>query len=264
MGSLISCFSCSSCSFENKLNSTIFQPPNRIDINQIFESIDCVQTIVRTQSGNMISTVIETPSNHSDDTKKCIIFCHGNHSDNIQMINFVKWLSTELKICVIIFDYPGYGNSSGQPTEQSCYESMESVVKFVLNDMDIMEKNIFLMGQSLGTGIVIDYVYKHNWNTPIILISPYKSICKIVYDSSLVNPIDKFKSLNKIKNINCPVKIFHGEIDTLINISHGKTLYKHLNNKLFEPSWLNGIGHNDILGAIELTELIKVINYATS
>src|SRR5258705_194298 len=84
------------------------------------------------------------------------------------------------------------------------------------NNMNIEEKNIILIGQSLGTGIVIDYVSKNKWDSPIILISPYKSIISVVCDSSIVKPIDKFQSLKKIKSITCPVKIFHGKEDKTI------------------------------------------------
>ena len=118
------------------------------------------------------------------------------------------------------------------------------------------------MGQSLGTGVTIDFVHRNReWTTPIILVSPYKTIVSVVSDTSLRSVYDKFETINKINNIKCPVKIFHGDNDNVINISHGKQIYEELNQKVFEPTWLAGIGHNDILNAINVEDLMFVINY---
>lgn len=162
------------------------------------------------------------------------------------------------------YDYIGYGLSEQKsPSEQLCYDSMEATMNYLMNEMKISPKNIFLMGQSLGTGITVDYIYKYEWSNPVILISPYKSICKVVYDTSLVSPIDKYKTLEKLKKIYCPIKIFHGDADDVININHGMTLYKNLNNKSLSPVWLKNIGHNNILDAIEKEHLMEVLNYDT-
>lgn len=269
MGALSTCLLCShypeciclNCSIEDSLNATIFQPHNSINNIEKLKSHDCKIFTVKTRSNNIIYGALQKPTVILNVIKKCIVFCYGNSCDMLHIINFAKWLADELNICVVIFDYPGYGDSTGNPTEETCYESMESIINYVQKKMNIKKENIFLIGQSLGTGIVIDYAYKHDWNSPIILISPYKSICKVACDSSLVNPIDKFESLKKIKRINCPIKIFHGEDDKLIPIAHAKKLYKKTNNKLYEPIWLSNIGHNDILNALDITEFFEVVNY---
>ena len=71
-------------------------------------------------------------------------------------------------------------------------------------------------------------------------------------------PFDKFKTINKIKKINCPVKIIHGEKDELIKLSHAKDIYKNLNNKIFTPQWIQYGTHN--LG-IDYNYFIEIINY---
>ena len=65
----------------------------------------------------------------------------------------------------------------------------------------------------------------------------------------------KFKILFPFSKV-----FFHGEADELINISHGKTIHEKLGNRALKPSWLIGIGHNDILGEIDLMEVAEVIN----
>lgn len=258
MGS--SCSSCTSSSLEEKMNSKIFYPPKRTYDIEKLNSRTCAMFKTYTKLGETIHFAHVVPK-HNSNIKKYIILSHGNGGDIYGMISYGQYLADNLHTVVILYDYPGYGYSTGNPSETNCYESLDAVVHYVQNSLNINHKDIILMGQSLGTGIVVDYVSKNDWTSPIILVSPYKSIVTVIYDTSIVAPIDKFKSLSKIKNVSCPVKIFHGDADELINISHGKTLYENLNDKSLEPSWLPGIGHNDILRALDLQEIQKVINH---
>jgi alpha-beta hydrolase superfamily lysophospholipase len=103
----------------------------------------------------------------------------------------------------------------------------------------------------LGTGIVVDYAAKHEWLHPIILISPYKSIGTVVFDnpssSIFVSPVDKFKTLDKLSELKCPVKIFHGKKDDVIDIKHAETIFENLPDQTLEPVWIQNADHNNIL-----------------
>jgi len=182
-------------------------------------------------------------------SKNYIVFSHGNASDIYQMYNFCENLANMAKCNVIIYDYIGYGKLyHHHPSEERCYISHEAVINYLIRS-GINASNIYLVGQSLGTGIVVDYITKHRWTTPVLLISPYKSICSIVTDlSSMIQYIDKFNTINKISATICPIKIVHGVDDTLIKITHAYELYKNLPSKYrLTPVWYSDTGHNDIL-----------------
>lgn len=51
-------------------------------------------------------------------------------------------------------------------------------------------ENILLVDQSLGICVVIDYISKNKWTKPVILISPYKSILKIITDYDWIKIFD--------------------------------------------------------------------------
>ena len=259
-GSLSSCSDCSVSSLENTMNSKIFHPPTRSYDPESLNSNSCVIYSTTTASDLTVYLALVQPQTDTV-SSKYIIFSTGNGADIFNMLPYAQHLANKLDLSVILYDYPGYGNSTGYCSENNCYEALASVVNFTMKRLEASEKDITLMGQSLGTGIVVDYVSKNVWNRPIILISPYKSIISVVYDSSIVGPIDKFKTLSKLDNVNCPVKIFHGLDDELINVSHGKTIHQRLGDKALEPTWLPGIGHNDILWAVDLAEINRIVNY---
>lgn len=247
---------------ESFINRQIFLPPNYP--KKLFGSLDTFRSELvsyHTPCGMKISAVVVKPE-LNEYPEKYIIFSHGNGTTILDMFPYFKRLANTLNVGVVGYDYIGYGLSEDlEPTEERCYMSMEATIKYVVDKLEITVDKIYLVGQSLGTGVVVDYASKHHWTNPLILISPYKSICKVVLDSCCVAPIDKFQNLNKVQKITCPIKIFHGKDDKLINISHAIYLYRKLRNKSLKPVWFNKTGHNDILGEILPEHYREVLDY---
>lgn len=194
-------------------------------------------------------------------SKKVILFSHGNASDVLAMYNYCEHLANTYGIDCVCYDYIGYGLSTKEgvvnPYEDGCYESIQIMVDHLKGHYD----KIYLMGQSLGTGICVDYASKNEWSTPIILISPYKSLVRVMMDSCMSSGLDtSFNTYEKISNVTCPVKIIHGDADTLINISHGREIYDKINDKALDPIWVKNAGHNDILEYIKYHDLAPVFD----
>lgn len=185
--------------------------------------------------------------------EKYIVYSHGNRGNIYTNFNYFKELSAALQIGVILYDYIGYGLSENiSPTENRCYDSMEAVMTYVRETLRIPETNIYLVGRSLGSGVVVDYAYKHNWTNSIILISPFKNVCTVILNCRLLLLVNKFNSYRKIKQIICPIKIIHGAKDKLIHIEHSKTLAKIIRNKSLDPVWLAAANHSNIMVAISV------------
>lgn len=191
---------------------------------------------------------------------KIIIFSHGNGCDIYTFYDYLKLLADNLKVCVVMYDYPEYGLSQGKLDEFTCYQCLEDVVSHYLN----YTQKILLIGQSLGTGIVINFISKNQWINPVILISPYKSIPKIITDYDWIEYMvckNKFASYLKISNTKCPIKIFHGKTDKLIAYTHSSELYDLMPNKKFKPTFYNNTGHNDILNKISFDEYRQILEF---
>lgn len=199
-------------------------------------------------------------------SNRCILFSHGNASDVLSMNAFCNYWANMFGMDCICYDYLGYGLSkkintaknkiySTTPSEDGCYISLKIMMDHLKTKYDV----IYMIGQSLGTGVCVDYCAKYKWETPIVLVSPYKSIARVIADTQITSIIDSsFNTYEKINRLKCPVKIFHGESDTIIHISHGKEIYDALPDKTFQPVWLKNIGHNDILENIAAVWLFDV------
>lgn len=247
---------------DDSIDEMIFMPPmyDFLVYNELNTEYSKLY-VLKSKRNNKVPMVQIRPD-YNCFPEKYIVFSHGNGSDIYSMFSYLKQLSNKLNVGILAYDYVGYGLSRDEkPTEQKCYDSIESVVNFLIEEYKLDINNIYLVGQSLGTGIVMDYISKNQWDNPVILISPYKSICKVVFDTSFVRPIDKFRTINKLGDITCPVKIFHGENDQVINISHAKEIYENLLDQTFDPVWFPYTDHNDILDKITVSHFREVLDY---
>ena len=103
---------------------------------------------LNTTSGLQIAYKIWEPSAESKGT---ILYSHGNGEDLGMIENAISPLVEEGYTCVS-YDYPGYGHSSGKPSEQGCYEAIDAVFTKLIQDDEIYKSRIVLWGRSLGTG----------------------------------------------------------------------------------------------------------------
>lgn len=245
MGSFFSCIP----PIEQYINKIIFDPPTRKpeDYTNFNTSYSMIFHFL-TKSNKKISAINIKPRDNCFEPTKYLVFSNARGGDIIMMFDYFRNLANILNVGVIIYDYIGYGLSEPTtPSEKGCYESLEATMNFMLDNLEFNPENIFLVGYSLGTAVIVDYVSKNSWKTPIILISPFKTICRVVYDSWLFYPIDKFETLYKLKNISCPIQIIHGKKDNIVNIRHSIDIYNLVNDKSLAPFYVDDADHNDIL-----------------
>lgn len=69
--------------------------------------------------------------------KFTFIYSHGNSSDIGGCLAFAIMLSYYFTVNVVVYDYTGYGISSGTPNEQKIYEDLEGVMAFTTNYLKI-------------------------------------------------------------------------------------------------------------------------------
>ena len=247
-------------SIHDMTTALIFHPPEtKIGNIDRLNTYAHTQTFDITRKHNTLNDMILITGVEIGSIKRntIIIYSHGNATDIFTGYDLMKYYSKLFDTLVVGYDYCGYGASwifntktnkiNRKPSEELCYKSLEMVIDYCKDKYN--DCNIVLIGQSLGTGVTVHYAQTHEWKQPIILISPYKSITRVIADSAIIESSfahNKFESYNKIEDLDCPVKIIHGTMDKVIDISHGKYLYGLLKKPL-KPVWKENCGHNDII-----------------
>jgi len=192
--------------------------------------------------------------------KGVVFYSHGN-AGSLRSWGLMSGIFARHQFDLLIYDYRGYGKSTGKITEQNLYHDAD----FIYNDLleKYEEQNIIVYGRSIGTGVA-SYVASTNNPGFLILESPYFNLSDLTgkYLPFIPNALLKFKFRNNlyIPKVSCPICIFHGTEDEIIY--HGSSIKLA---KLFKPEdrliSIKGGHHND-LEAFDLyhKELAKILS----
>ena len=244
---------------DQMVTSRVYNPPSDLNEEKYKNLKDCKHFYVKARKDYDIS-VIEI--NKKSD--KIIIMNHGNGSDNYMNYNVCKHLSDKLDVTVVCYDYIGYGLTKPEriPCERKCYDSIKSVVDHYINIYN--QNNILLFGNSLGTGIIMEYITTNEWKYPVLLVSPFKSIQSIVseYPIGMFFKHNKFESIEKVDKTQCPIKIIHGLLDELIHPDHSREIYEKMPNKKYEPLYLANANHGNILEHIDIQVIHEILHHS--
>ena len=174
-----------------------------------------------------------------------IIFAHGNAGNIGDRLLKLKFFH-DLGLNVLLFDYRGYGKSSGHPAEEGIYKDGLAVYDHAVSRSDIDPKKIIMYGTSLGGVVAIEVATKRHCAVLIVdsSITSAKESAKTFYPFLPAFFLrTKFDSIGKIRHIEAPKLIIHSPQDQLIPYSMGVKLYEAASEpKLFLRS---AGGHNE-------------------
>ena len=162
---------------------------------------------------------------------KTLVFFHGNAGNLSNRIYKLNEFS-KLNLNYLIFAYRGFNENKGKPTEEGLYKDAISVIEW-LKSKNVLEKDIILYGESLGTAIAV-HTGQHKSFAGIILEAPFTSMVNMGQKYYPFFPVrlllkDKYESINKIKNIKSPILIMHGKRDKIVPFKMGLKMYELAN-----------------------------------
>jgi fermentation-respiration switch protein FrsA (DUF1100 family) len=159
-----------------------------------------------------------------------ILHCHGNAGN----IGDRAWMAADLhrlKVNVFLFDYRGYGESRGLPTEQGTYRDARAAYEVVrAKYRDEESPPVVLHGQSLGGAVAIQLAL----DKPVrglIVESSFSSVIDMGQKLYPLLPIRwfcrfRYDSASKVASLNIPKLFAHSPQDDLIPYDLGEKLYR--------------------------------------
>lgn len=88
----------------------------------------------------------------SNSKRGIILFCHGNAGNISDCLETIQ-MYNRLGLDVLIFDYRGYGQSSGKPTETGTYRDADAAWQYLLREQRANPRSIIISGRSLGGAV---------------------------------------------------------------------------------------------------------------
>ena len=166
------------------------------------------------------------------ENNKTILFFHGNAGNLENRINKLNHFN-DLNVNFLIIAWRGFSGNDGNPTENNLYTDGKSALEWLKNN-GVDENNIIIFGESLGTGIATEIAQKGNF-AGLILETPFTSMVEAAKNFYPYIPVglllkDKYENQKKIKSINIPVLVMHGEADKIVPFWMGKKIFDLANN----------------------------------
>jgi hypothetical protein len=135
---------------------------------------------------------------------------------------------------VFVFDYRGYGENPGSPSERALEADARAAWKYVTVARNIAPERIVLYGESLGGGVATNLAAELcAAGTPpggLVLCATFSSLVDTAAYHYTWIPVrlllvDRFPSLDRIPNVTCPLLQVHGTQDRIVPIGLGKRLF---------------------------------------
>jgi len=211
----------------------IFLPPPAT-----YRAGDDVVTLSTADGGRIAAIHLPHPG-----ARYTILFSHGNAEDLGMLRPYLRLLHG-LGFGVLAYDYRGYGLSDGRPSEEATYHDIDAAWTFLVAEAKVPPERIILLGRSVGAGPSVDLAARRQVGG-LVLESAFVSAFRVLTRVPLL-PFDRFRNLDKIGRVACPVLVMHGEADAIVPIWHGRRLYEAAPApKRF--LWVEGAGHNDFM-----------------
>jgi fermentation-respiration switch protein FrsA (DUF1100 family) len=185
-----------------------------------YESVE-----IATSDGNMLQGwFVPVP-----DATGTVLFLHGNAGNISHRMEYLSMFH-RLGYNTFIFDYRGYGNSSGTPSEQGTYLDAQAAWHYLTENRNIPSDRIILFGESLG-GAIAAWLAAREKPAVLVLASAFTSVPDMaakLYPFLPVRLLSRFEydTLKSLKSVSCPVFITHSPDDEIVPFAQGQALYE--------------------------------------
>lgn len=229
-----------------KQSGYVYYPDKLVGLTPEYFNMAYQDVSFKTQDGETIAAwFIPISGGEGDKVGRTVLFCHGNAGDIGDRLDSIKTFHN-LGLNVLIFDYRGYGDSSGKPTEKGTYLDVLAAWQYLTAERGILPNNIMIFGRSLG-GSVAAWLAGEVSPGALAIESVFTSAPEMAAKMFPYLPIRlfcrfKYDSLARIAKVRCPVLIAHSRDDEMIPYEHGQRLFDAANEpKRFVEM---GGGHN--------------------
>jgi len=205
------------------------------------------------------------PPENWEPAQGATLHCHGNAGNLSHRSASIAGWQDQLNQAVLIFDYPGYGRSTGKPGEAGCYAAADAAYDWLTQVARVPPENLLLYGVSLGGGVAVELASRRP-HRALVLVNTFTSIPDMAQKQYPWLPArwlvrNRFDNLAKIGKCQKPIFVAHGTADPLIPFAQGERLFAAAP----EPKYflrMEGCDHDHTAGPDFYTALRKFLAVA--
>lgn len=228
------------------LNSLLFFPERKLLANPGQAGLAYEDVAIETDDGERLhGWWVPAPAGRA---VAHVLLCHGNAGNVGDRVVHAGHLCAA-GLDVLLFDYRGYGRSSGRPSERGTYRDAHAARSHLLARPDIHPDRVVYLGESLGGAVALELALAHP-PAGLVLMSTFTSVRDMARRHYPIVPPalvpDAYPSLHRIGELRAPLLVVHGDRDDIVPLLHGEELFDAAPG----PKRLHvieGAGHNDLV-----------------
>jgi fermentation-respiration switch protein FrsA (DUF1100 family) len=158
-----------------------------------------------------------------------ILYSHGSGSNLSRISGRAYRWREPLGRAMLLYDYPGYGKSSGRPSEDGCYAAGEAAFEWLVEENKVPPGEILLVGESLGCAVSTELATRHDARL-LVLQGGFASFPDMAQIRFPVFPSrwlvhNKMDNEAKVGRARCPVFVSHGTDDAVVPFGQGERVF---------------------------------------
>ena len=167
----------------------------------------------------------------ADPAGRWLLMFHGNGGDISHGGRQEHYAALRaLGLNLLTFDYRGYGESGGQPTEAGVYRDANAAYAYLRDSLDVPAERVLIFGHSLGSAVAVDLASRVP-SGGLILEGGFTSVPDVAQRTYFFVPVrllarNRFAAAEKIARVNVPKLFLHATRDEIIPYDLGRRLYE--------------------------------------
>jgi pimeloyl-ACP methyl ester carboxylesterase len=200
-------------------NTILYRPQRTMVVEPVPPGVQAQELWLSTAAGIQIhARWLPCPG-----ASRAMLFCHGNTGRKPEVARLMQGL----KISLLLFDYPGYGQSGGKPSEAGCYAAADAAYDWLRGQVGT--ERIVIAGQSLGGGVAVELASRRSHGA-LVLFKTFTSLPDVAQYQFPLLPArwlahNRFDNLARIRRCGGPTLIAHAESDDLIPLAQARELF---------------------------------------
>lgn len=161
-------------------------------------------------------------------SRSAVLFIHGN-KHNLTRFEDHYALFSNLGLSTFCFDYPGYGQSPGAPTEANVYASARAAFSYLNHNVGKAPEEIVVYGCSMGGAVAIELL-QHVQAAALVTESTFTNSWEMAQHLYPYLPVwrllpKRFENDVRIGRLRTPLHMIHGDLDRVVPVRMAHALH---------------------------------------
>ena len=160
-----------------------------------------------------------------------LLMCHGNAGNISEAGRPHHYAGLRgVGLSLLAFDYRGYGESEGAPTEDGLYRDADAAYRYLRDTIGVPPERIIIFGHSLGSAVAVELASRVP-AAGLILDGALTSVVERAQELFPYAPVrwiaaSRYPSIERVGDLALPKLFLHARGDEVIPLAHGRRLYE--------------------------------------